>query len=67
MMTIITITIIPGDSGCSDWSPPRPGLPAQPALPPLFPPAASASSPVLLLALAGLLHLPGLQQEDAQM
>lgn len=67
MMTITLITMIPGDSCCSDRSPPRPGLPAQPALPPLLPPATSARPHVLLLALGLLQLLPGLQQEDPQM
>ena len=67
MMTITLITIIPGDSGCSDRSPPQPGLPAQPSLPPLLPPATSARPHVLLLALGILQLLPGLQQEDPQM
>ena len=67
MIMIIIIMIIIGDGGSPDRRPPWPEFPAQPSLPPVFPPAASASSPVLRLPLGRLQQLPGLQQEDPQM
>ena len=67
IIIILIIIIISGDGSRPDRRPPWPEFPAQPSLPPVFPPAASASSPVLLLPLGRLQQLPGLQQEDPQM
>ena len=66
IMIVIIIMMISGDGSSSDRRPTWSEFPAQPALAAVFPPAASASSHVLV-SLASLQQLPGLQQEDTQM
>ena len=66
MIVVIMIMMISGDGSSSDWRPTWAEFPAQSALAAVFPPAASASSHVLV-SLASLQQLPGLQQEDTQM